>query len=82
MSATPMGDNRSAGRYVIRFHGHLHPRWASWFDGLTVTDESDGTTLLQGPVADQAALHGVLHKLHDLGLPLLSVTRIGPDDVR
>jgi hypothetical protein len=56
----------------------LHSRWAGWFDGLTVTHESDGTTVVRGPVADQAALHGLLRKLHDLGLPLLSVARTGP----
>jgi hypothetical protein len=79
MSETPRGHQPSSGRYEIRFHGHLHSRWASWFDGLTVTNERDGTTLVQGPVADQAALHGLLRKLHDLGLTLLSVTRVGPD---
>ena len=79
MSETPTGHQPSRGRYEIRFQGHLHSRWASWFEGLTVTDESDGTTLVQGPVADQAALHGLLRKLHDLGLPLLSVTRTGPN---
>ena len=73
MSETPTGRQPSAGRYEIRF------LWASWFDGLTVTDESDGTSLVRGPAADQAALHGLLRKLHDLGLPLLSVTRVGPD---
>lgn len=80
MSETSTGRQLSRGRYEIRFLGHLHSRWASWFDGLTVTDESDGTTLVQGPVADQAALHGLLRKLHDLGLPLLSVTRIEPTE--
>jgi hypothetical protein len=79
MSETPTGHQPSRGQYEIRFQGHLHSRWASWFDGLTVTGESDGTTLVQGPVADQAALHGLLRKLHDLGLPLLSVARIGPE---
>jgi hypothetical protein len=78
MNATPRGDQGSAGRYEIRFQGHLHSRWASWFDGLTVTNEGDGTTLVVGAVADQAALHGLLRKLHDLGLPLLSVTRVAP----
>ncbi|HEX2048773.1 MAG TPA: hypothetical protein VHF27_13485 [Acidimicrobiales bacterium] len=68
--------------YQIRLQGHLHPRWAAWFDGLTVTNESDGTTVLQGQVVDQAALHGLLRKLQDLGLPLLSVTQMGPDQAR
>jgi hypothetical protein len=80
MSEAPSGREPSCGRYEIRFLGHLHARWAGWFDGLTVTDESDGSTLVRGPVADQAALHGLLRKLHDLGLPLLSVTRTGPDE--
>jgi hypothetical protein len=79
MSATPRRDQGSSGRYEIRFHGHLHSRWAGWFDGLMVTNEGDGTTLVVGAVTDQAALHGLLRKLHDLGLPLLSVTRLGPD---
>ncbi len=54
-------------------------QWSDWFDGLTITLEDDGQTLLTGPVGDQAALHGLLRKVRDLGLPLLSVTRIEPD---
>jgi len=73
MSEAPTGRQESTRRYEIRFGGHLHSRWDSWFDGLTVTGQSDGTTVVEGPVADQAALHGLLRKLHDLGLPLLSV---------
>jgi hypothetical protein len=65
--------------YEIRLQGHLHARWSAWFDGLTVTTEADGTTLLRGDVVDQAALHGLLRKLQDLGLPLLSVTAFRPD---
>ena len=65
--------------YEIRIQGHLHDRWRAWFDGLTVTTASDGTTLLRGDVVDQAALHGLLRKVADLGLPLLSVTHVGPD---
>jgi len=65
-------------RYEIRLKGHLAPRWAAWFDGLTLTRERDGTTLLSGPVVDQAELHGLLQKVRDLGLPLLSVTCIDP----
>ena len=52
--------------------------WAAWFDGLTLTPESDGTTVIRGPVVDQAALHGLLQKLRDIGLPLVSVTRVDP----
>ena len=61
--------------YEIRVKGHLDVRWADWFDGLTVTQESDGTTVLSGSVVDQAALHGVLGKVRDLGLPLIAVNR-------
>jgi hypothetical protein len=64
--------------YEIRLKGHLDARWAAWFDGLSLTHESAGTTLIHGPVADQAALHGLLTKVRDLGLPLLSVTRVDP----
>jgi hypothetical protein len=67
-----------AGEYEIRLKGHLEARWSDWFDGLTLTREGDGTTLLQGPVADQAALHGLLQKVRDTGLPLLSVTPVAP----
>jgi hypothetical protein len=61
--------------YEIRLKGHLEPRWADWFDGLTLTRESDGTTVLSGSVVDQAALHGLLGKVRDLGLPLIAVRR-------
>jgi hypothetical protein len=64
--------------YEIRLEGHLAPRWAAWFDGMSLRAESDGTTALRGPVADQAALHGLLQRLRDTGLPLLSVTQIDP----
>ncbi len=57
----------------------MSSQWSDWFDGLTITLEDDGQTLLTGPVVDQAALHGLLRKVRDLGLPLLSVTRIEPD---
>ena len=63
------------GQYEIRLKGHLEPRWADWFDGLTLTQESDGTTVLRGSVVDQAALHGLLGKVRDLGLPLIAVNR-------
>jgi hypothetical protein len=64
--------------YQIRVKGHLGQRWADWFDGLTITLEKDGHTLLSGPVIDQSALHGVLKKIRDLGMPLLSVNSVGP----
>ena len=66
------------GLYEIRIKGHLHNRWADWFDGLTITRADNGETLLRGPVVDQAALHGVLRKVRDLGLPLVSVNQIDP----
>jgi hypothetical protein len=66
--------------YEIRVKGHLDPRWAAWFDGLSLTHQGDGTTVIHGPVVDQAALYGVLQKLRDVGLPLLSVTRVSPDE--
>ena len=69
----------SPTEYEIRLQGHLAPRWAAWFDGLSLTAESDGTTVLDGPVVDQAALHGLLRKVRDIGLPLLSVTRLDTD---
>ena len=65
--------------YQIRIKGHLRPQWADWFEGLTITLKEDGDTLLTGPVVDQAALHGLLKKVRDLGMPLVSVNRIGPD---
>ena len=78
MSEIPAGRHDDPGRYEIRLKGHLDTRWATWFDGLTLTRGSDGTTILQGPVADQAALYGLLQKTRDLGLPLLSVTYVEP----
>jgi hypothetical protein len=67
------------GQYEIRLKGHLDARWADWFAGLTITWEDNGETQLTGPVADQAALHGLLRKVRDLGLPLLSVLRVEPE---
>jgi hypothetical protein len=66
-------DHYEPGLYEIRIKGHLDGRWADWFGGLTITLEEDGDTLLTGPVVDQAALHGFLRKVRDLGMPLLSV---------
>jgi len=64
--------------YQIRIKGHLDRQWTDWFEGLTITLEDNGETLLTGPVGDQAALHGLLKKVRDLGMPLLSVNRIEP----
>jgi hypothetical protein len=64
------------GQYEIRLKGHLDHRWAGWFDGLSLTHESDGTTVINGSVVDQAALHGLLGKIRDLGLPLIAVRQI------
>jgi hypothetical protein len=64
--------------YQIRIKGHLGPRWSEWFEGLTITPEEGGETLLTGPVVDQAALHGVLRKVRDLGMPLISAIRVEP----
>ena len=58
--------------------GRLDPRWATWFDGLGLTHESNGTTITSGLVADQAALHGLIQKVRDIGLPLVSVTQVDP----
>ena len=66
-------------QYEIRVTGHLGSRWAAWFDGLSLTNEDDGTTVICGPVADQAALHGLLQKLRDIAVPLISVTEVNPD---
>ena len=71
-------DQGSPVPYEIRVKGHLDARWAAWFDGLSLTDESDGTTAIRGPLVDQAALHGVLQRLRDLGVPLVSVTQVNP----
>jgi hypothetical protein len=75
-----MTDEHSAKRggeqpmiYQIRIRGHLDQQWTDWFEGLTITLEEDGNTLMNGLVIDQAALHGILKKVRDLGLPLLSV---------
>jgi hypothetical protein len=76
---TSTTDRPDAGRYEIRLTGHLDARWAARFDGLTVGHESAGTTVLSGPIADQAALHGVIQRVRDLGLPLISVTQVGTD---
>jgi hypothetical protein len=72
-------DHHKRGLYEIRIKGHLDVRWADWFADLTITLEDNGDTLLTGPVVDQAALHGLLRKVRDLGLPWLAVRRVEPD---
>jgi len=71
-------DHREPGCYEIRLKGHLDARWADQFEHMSFTHASDGTTILAGPVVDQAALYGLLRKVRDLGLPLLSVVHIEP----
>lgn len=67
--------------YQIRVKGHLDSSWSDWFDGLTISPEANGETLLSGPVTDQAALHGLLKKVRDLGLPLLLVKQLKTGDM-
>ena len=75
----PGPDQAPAQLYEIRVRGHLGSRWATWFDGMSLTADDDGTTVIRGPVVDQAALHGVLHTLRDLGVTLLSLIPLTPD---
>jgi hypothetical protein len=75
----PNADPNQPIVYQIRLKGHLDQKWAASFENLALTLEDNGETLLTGPVTDQAALHGLLRKVRDLGLPLLEVTRIEPD---
>lgn len=72
-------DHHEPHLYDIRLKGHLDARWATSFEGLSLTHNSDGTTILSGPVVDQAALYGLLRKVRDLALPLLSVMGVGPE---
>ncbi len=67
------------GYYEIRIKGHLDDRWADWFEGMTINRETKGETLLSGAVVDQAALHGLLRKVRDLGMPLVSVIHVKPE---
>jgi hypothetical protein len=73
-------DHHAPGRYELRVEGHLDGHWTSWFDGLRLTHESDGTTTLHALVPDQAALHGLLTKVRDLGATLISVEVVDPPD--
>ena len=84
MSATDGSTRRPDGfeLHEIRVQGHLDERWSDWMEGLVFTHESDGTTTLTGPLADQAALHGVLNTIRDLNLPIISVRRVYPDAER
>ena len=78
MSSTSTGQPPDRAWYEIRLRGRLDPRWSDWFDGLALTTATDGTTTLHGPVVDQAALHGLLQRLRDLSLPLISVNQVEP----
>jgi hypothetical protein len=91
MSTRATDQPRGPGWYEIRLQGHLDPHWAAWLDGMHIAPDTDGTTVLLGPVIDQSALHGLLARLRDIGLPLISVaqterkqtpepTRTQPDD--
>jgi len=71
--------NEKATNYQIKIEGQLGSQWSDWFEGLSISHEQDGTTLLTGPVADQSALHGLLKKVRDLGMPLVSVNRMETD---
>jgi hypothetical protein len=72
----PSAGGEEPAQYEIRLQGRLASRWAAQFDGMTLTTHEDGTTVLKGPVVDQAALHGLLTKLRDIGLPLVTVTQL------
>jgi len=74
----PTGDPAQPAVYQIRIQGHLSHHWADWFAGTAISLEGNGDTLLTGSVTDQAALHGLLRKVRDLGMPLLSVTQVDP----
>jgi hypothetical protein len=69
-------------QYEIKVDGHLTERWAAWFDGLVITDAGDGTTVIRGTVVDQAALHGLLQRLRDIGIPLISLTPVEGTDTQ
>jgi hypothetical protein len=77
--ATPNLNLHQPVIYQIRVESHLDSAWTDWFEGLTITWEENGNTFLTGPVVDQAALYGLLKKVRDLGLPLLSLQRLEPD---
>jgi hypothetical protein len=72
-------DPLAAPEYEIRVDGHLGSRWSPWFDGLAIATDADGTTVIRGPVVDQAALHGLIQKLRDIGIPLISLVQLPSD---
>lgn len=78
MNSGITGQTRDPGWYEIRIQGRLDSRWSTWLDGMDVTPEADGSTVLAGLVVDQSALHGLLARLRDIGLPLISVARVEP----
>ncbi|HUR23049.1 MAG TPA: hypothetical protein VMZ73_04175 [Acidimicrobiales bacterium] len=78
MQADDTTKGASGLRYEICVKGQLDARWAAWFDGLSVTNNGDGTTVIHGTVVDQTALHGLLAKLRDIGMPLVSLTQVNP----
>lgn len=77
-ASRPSTDPKRPAVYEIRIEGHLDATWSDWFPGLAVALQEGGDTVLTGPVADQAALHGLLRRVRDLGLPLVSITRVEP----
>jgi hypothetical protein len=79
MNEIPTSGYREAGWYEIGLKGHLDSRWTAWFDGLSLSNEIDGTATISGPVVDQAALHGLLQKVRHIGVPLISVTQVGEE---
>ena len=82
MSTPATGQPHGPGWYEIRLQGRLDPRWSPWLDGMDVTRDNDGSTVLRGHVVDQSALHGVLARHRDIGLPLVSVARLPLDHGR
>lgn len=78
----PQPDSSQTTIYKIRIKGQLDSQWTDWFEGLTITLDDSGDTLLTGPVVDQAALHGLLKKIRDLGIPLTSVCPVSSQEYR
>lgn len=79
MNPSGTGQPQPTTRYEVRVHGHLDRRWSPWLAGMDITTSEDGTTVLRGPVTDPSALHGLLTRILDLGLPLISVARVEAD---